>query len=162
MVFSRRLISIVAVLVSCALVTSGCAAGFNAPTNQQKATGNGRMATVGNIDVRAATIVIDPTKPGKAALVGTIINTAEKTDTFTELQVGAPIGTTIPTNLELAPQQPAQIGYNSELSVIIPTNELIKAGDFLTVRFIFANNDVIPLSLIVNNNDGVYSDVVVP
>lgn len=159
---SRRSITSIAAIVSFVVFTSGCAAGFNAPTNQQKATGNGRTATVGNIDVRAAAIVIDPTKPGKATLVGTLLNIGSQPDTFTELQVGAPIGTSVSTNIKLQPQQPAQIGFNSNLSVVIPTNEFVKAGDYLTVRFVFANNDVIPLSLIVNNNDGVYNDVVVP
>lgn len=150
------------ILISCALITSGCAAGFSAPTNQQKPTGNGRTATVGTIEVRGATVVVDPAKPATATFVGTIINTADQKDTLTALQVGSAIGTTIQTEIPLLKQQAAQIGYKSDQTISIPAKGALKAGDFVNVRLLFANNDAIPMSLLVNNNDGVYEGVSVP
>jgi len=151
-----------AVLLAFTLITSGCAIGFNAPTNQQKPTGNGRAATVGKIEVRAAAIVVDPAKPANASFVGTIINTAEQLDTFKALQVGSSVGTTVPADIQLKTQQAAQIGYESDLTITIPVSGALKAGEFVNVRLLFENNVAIPMSLLVSNNDGVYEGVSVP
>ena len=154
--------AMIALFISCALVTSGCAIGFDAPTNQQQPSGNGRTANVGAIEVRGATIVIDPKKPGHASFLGTIINTADAQDTFTALQVDPGAGTGVSATIALPKQQAAQIGFDSALTLGFQVNNAVKAGDYVKVHLVFENNDMIPMSLLVSNNDGTYQGVTVP
>jgi len=159
---ARKSIATVALFISCALITSGCAIGFDAPTNQQQPSGNGRTANVGAIEVRGATIVIDPKKPGHASFLGTIINTADTQDTLVALQVEPVAGTGISTNIDLPKQQPAQIGFDSVLRLGFQVKNGVRAGDYVKIRLIFKNNDMIEMSLLVSNNDGIYQGVTVP
>ena len=158
---SRQSIKLAALLISTALITSACAIGFNAPTNQQKASGNGRSANVDAIEVRGALVVIDPKKPGWGAFVGTIINTAPETDRFVGIELDPAIGRGAPNNNELKTQVPVQFGLPGQLSLPIKLNSVVKPGAFLPVQLDFQNNEAIPMNLLVENNDGIYSDVIV-
>jgi copper(I)-binding protein len=158
---ARTSFKLAALLVSTALLTSACAIGFDAATNQQNASGNGRSANVGTIEVRDATVVIDPTKPGHATFVGTLINKSSVPDKFFGLSLDPAVGTSAPLEVVLNKQEPAQFGFNSQLTLALTVSREVKAGSFITVFLGFANNKAITMNLLVEYNDGIYSGVTV-
>lgn len=159
---SRQSIKLAALLISTALLTSACATGFDAATNQQKASGNGRSANSDSIQVRNALIVIDPDKPGSGTFVGTIINTNVDSDKLIALELDPAAGSSVSVGEELAPQIPKSFGLPSgPLSLPVRLNPEVSAGTFVKVQLDFKNNAAIPMSLLVENNDGIYSDIVV-
>ena len=158
---SRQSIKIAALLVFSALLTSACAIGFNAGTSQQKASGNGRSADTGSIQVRGALIVVDPKKPGWGTFVGTIINTAADQDQFIGLEIDPANGTPSHTNEPLKTQEPAEFGLPGQKVLPIQLTANVKPGTLVSVLLDFQNNVAIPMNLLVENNDGIYSDIVV-
>lgn len=157
----RQSIKLVALLISTALLTSACAVGFNAATNLQNASGNGRSANVESIQVRGALIIVDPKKPGWGTFTGTIINTASEQDKFLALEIDPANGTSTRTSEVLNTQEPAQFGQIGKLSLPIKLTSEVKAGTLVNVLLDFENNSAIPMNLLVENNDGIYSDIVV-
>jgi len=182
---SRQSTKLAALLITTALITSACGIGFNAGTNQQQASGNGRSADIGSIQVRGALIVIDPKKPGWGTFVGTIINTAPEQDKFLGLVIDS-----APNELFESPdcikdqkvctlktQDPKHFGLPKQLSLPIKLNPDVHAGTFVKVQLVFENTQPITFqspkpgvpgantpdltSLLVENNDGIYSDIVV-
>jgi hypothetical protein len=158
---SRQSIKFATLLIATTLLTSACGIGFNAGTNQQKASGNGRSANVGTIQVRAALIVIDPAKPGLGTFAGTIINSAPEKDKFLGLTLDPTVGNALPANKVLKTQEPAQYGLPGQLSLPLHLTSEVKAGTLINVQLNFQNNEAIPMRLLVENNDGIYSGVVV-
>jgi len=157
---SRQSIKLAALLITTALITSACGIGFNAGTSQQKASGNGRSANVGTIEVRGALIVIDPKKPGLGTFAGTIINTAAEKDKFLGLAMDPVDGNALPVNQVLNTQEPAQFGLPGQLSLPLHLTSAVKAGTLIDVQLNFQNNEAIPMRLLVENNDGIYSGIV--
>ena len=179
---SRQNIKLAALLITTALLTSACGIGFNAGTNQQKASGNGRSADIGSIQVRGALIVIDPKKPGWGTFVGTIINTAPESDYFSGL-VDYSTGNLFKSpdcikdekKCILTTQDPKHFGLPNQLSLPIKLNSEVHAGTFVKVQLVFENTQPVtfqspkprvpganapePTSLLVENNDGIYSGI---
>jgi copper(I)-binding protein len=156
---SRQSIKIAALLITAALLTSACGIGFNAGTNQQKASGNGRSADIGSIQVRGALIVIDPKKPGWGTFVGTIINTAPEKDKFLGVELYPADGTSSRTQEILNTQEPAQFGTPGYRNLPVRLSTDVKAGTLINVLLDFKTNSAIPMKLLVENNDGIYSDI---
>ena len=153
---------VLAVAIASSLIVSGCATGFNAQTNIQGNSGNGRTANEGSIQIRNAVIVVDEKNPTSASLVATVINTASKADSLKSLEVDPAITVTA-TELELKSNQAVSIGYNSAVAIAFNATEAtLMPGRFIDVNFIFENNKSIKMSLLVVLNNEFYSDVVVP
>lgn len=149
-----------ALLIVIGLLTSACAAGFNAATNKQRVSGNGRSADVDAIQVRNAIIVKDAKTSGKAVLVATIINTAEDADSLAGLEIETDAGKSVPYEIALGPQEPVQFGLPKQNILPIELNDEVAAGTFVRVQLDFQNNAPVPMSLLVENNDGMYSDII--
>lgn len=158
---SRQSTKLVALLISSALLTSSCAVGFDAATNQQQASGNGRSANVDAIQVRGALIVIDPKNPGWGTFVATIINTSADQDEFLAVDLDQASGTSSRTSEVLNSQEPVQFGLPGQFSLPLQLTAEVKAGTLVNVLLEFKNNEAIPMSLLVENNDGIYSDIVI-
>ena len=161
---SRIHVKTFGLLVVIAVLTSGCAVGFGAATNQQKASGNGRSADVGHIQVRNALIVKDPSKPGAATFVGTIINSGSDTDKLQSLTVRDPhTGTPaiFSASKSLEPGDALAFGLKGQLSIPISLNPDLAAGSHVKVDLGFEINALIEMYLLVENNDGIYSEVTV-
>ena len=152
---------VLAVALASSLLVSGCAAGFDAQTNQQGNSGNGRTADVDNIQIRNAVIVVDEKSQETGTLVATIISKNES-----DLLVGIEINPSITatgSEIELKQDKAVAIGYNSETSIALSTTgAALTPGKFVDVNFVFGKNKSIKLSLLVVKNNGYYSDVVIP
>ncbi|MEN9742077.1 MAG: hypothetical protein RIR66_1033 [Actinomycetota bacterium] len=152
---------VLAVALASSLLVSGCAAGFDAQTNQQGNSGNGRTADVDNIQIRNAVIVVDEKNQETGTLVATIISKNES-----DLLVGIEIDPAITATgsaIELKKDMAVAIGYNSDTSIPLATiGAALTPGQFVDVNFVFGKNKSIKLSLLVVENTGYYSDVVIP
>ncbi len=152
---------VLAVALASSLLVSGCAAGFDAQTNQQGNSGNGRTADVDNIQIRNAVIVVDEKSQETGTLVATIISKNES-----DLLVGIEINPAITAGgsaIELKQDMAVAIGYNSDTSIALSTTgAALTSGQFVDVNFVFGKNKSIKLSLLVVENTGYYSDVVIP
>ena len=152
---------VLAVALASSLLVSGCAAGFDAQTNQQGNSGNGRTADVDNIQIRNAVIVVDEESQETGTLVATIISKNES-----DLLVGIEINPAITATgsaIELKQDMAVAIGYNSETSIALSTTgAALTPGQFVDVNFVFGKNKSMKLSLLVVENTGYYSDVVIP
>lgn len=150
------------IALASSLLVSGCATGFNAQTNKQGPSGNGRTADVDGIKIRNAVIIVDKDDQSRATLIATVLNTAKETDLLKTVEVDPAI-TVAMTEIELKKNDAISIGYNSEVAITFTTlGKSLAPGQFVDVKFIFANNNSIELSLLVMANTEYYSDVVVP
>ena len=166
----KRLMGIVLVF-TCIASATGCAIGFGARTNSQKPSGNGRYLTVGDLEIRGATIVADPKDPSKGVLLATIYNSGQTDDEF--VTVNEPPASLDPKDIEqYGPLDPdatrisggkalvIRPGRNPQFSVpLISPKGLLKPGNFVAVNFNFKQTPDADLKLLVNANDGIYSDV---
>jgi len=154
----KRFVGIALALVTLS-ATTGCATGFSAHTNSQKPSGNGRFATAGNLEIRDATIVANPKDPSKGTLLVTIYNSGQENDAVIGIS-SAEIASQSKQSIELPALRPVQIGYNSTTNVALSsaTGSLI-TGNLVPLTFYFANTPSLPMNLLVNVNDGIYSGV---
>ncbi len=77
---ARKNTAVTAFLSAAVLLLSGCATGFDAATNTQGDSGNGRSVDVGALQIRNATVVVDPADTSRATVLMTIINTDDATN----------------------------------------------------------------------------------
>lgn len=152
-------------MVTSMISLTGCAIGFNAPTNQQGPSGNGVSVNVGALEIRNATLVADPKDPNRAVLVATLINTGStqevlKAVTAPNLMNGQFPYTNLGSGLELRANQSTLIGDSSTNSVQLRgfQSEFV-TGAYVDVTFEFEQTESQTLSLLVNPNDGIYADV---
>ncbi len=151
-----------AIALAGTLTLSGCALGFNAGTETQGNSGNGRTADVGAIQVRNATVIVDAKDKTRATLLATMINIGDTEDVLKSVEVDPAIKVTS-SEIKLIDKLPVSIGYNSDVKVLFTTTGSgFTAGKFIDVTFVFANNESIKMSLLVKENVGYYSDVEIP
>ena len=100
-----------AIALASSLGLTGCATGFDAATNTQGNSGNGRTANVDNIQIRNAVIVVDAEDPTRATLIATVRNVGEETETLSSIEMDPAITVTM-DEIELANGNAVSIGYN--------------------------------------------------
>lgn len=155
---SKRLV-VLAATTAVALSLSGCALGFDAGTNVKVIPGNGASLNVDGIQIRGAGIVIDKASPTHATFIGTVINKG-KTDFSVVGISGAGITEAGNVNVPVASGAIAQFGYESDHTIAFTGN--FNPGHWVDVQLLLNGAKPVSLKLMVNNNDGVYADVVVP
>ena len=151
-----------AIALASSIGLSGCATGFNAATNTQGNSGNGRTANVDNIQIRNAVIVVDAEDPTRATLIATVRNVGEATETLKSIEMDPAITVTM-EEIELAKGSAVSIGYNSDVKVALTSvGKSLIAGQWTDVKFVFGSNEPIQMSLIVKPNKDYYADVEIP
>lgn len=157
----KRFVGIALALVTISSAT-GCAIGFGANTTLQKPSGDGRFTTAGDLEIRGATIVADPNDPSKGTLLVTIYNGGETDDALIGVTSNEVTGQST-SAIALPAGQAVRIGFNSTEAVALKSaNNLLVAGSFVALNLNFANTPSAELKLLVNANDGIYSDVKIP
>jgi copper(I)-binding protein len=151
-----------AIALASSLALTGCAVGFDAGTETQGNSGNGRTADVGNIQIRNAVLVADENDQTRATLVATIINKGDSEDSLKSIDAGQTIKVSL-SEITLINRLPVSIGYNSEIFVLFTTiGKSLAPGQFVDVTLSFGKNESIKMSLLVTPNTDYYSDVVIP
>ena len=152
----------IAITLASSLALTGCATGFNAATNTQGNSGNGRTANVDNIQIRNAVIIVDAEDPTRATLIATVRNIGEETETLKTIEMDPAINVTM-DEIELVSGKAVSIGYNSDVKIALSSlGKSLVSGQWTDVKFVFANNQAIELSLLVKPNKDYYSDVEIP
>ena len=151
-----------AIALASSLALTGCATGFDAATNTQGNSGNGRTANVDNIQIRNAVIVVDAQDPTRATLIATVRNVGEVSETLKSIEMDPAITVTMEA-IELAKGGTVSIGYNSDVKVALTSvGKSLIAGQWTDVKFVFGTNAPIEMSLLIKPNKDYYADVEIP
>jgi copper(I)-binding protein len=152
-----------AALSAVALLLGGCAAGFNAATNAQGNSGNGRSADVGSLQIRNATVVVDPADPTRATVLMTIINNDDATD---DVLIGIATADSVSVEEEVKISLPKRgvvnIGFKSDYRIVLTNLSGLVAGEFVNVSLMLESGQSVPLSLLINEKTGIYSETEIP
>ena len=160
---SRKHFAVAVVLSAATLLTSGCAAGFDAATNTQRDSGNGRSVDVGSLQIRSATVVVDPADPTRASVLMTIINSdAALDDTLIGIATADTVGVEGEVRISLPAKQVVDIGFNSELRIVLTSASGLVPGQFVNVSLILDSGQSVPLSMVINEKTGIYADIEIP
>lgn len=161
---SRKNIALAAFLSVGVLLLSGCATGFDAATNTQGDSGNGRSVDVGAIQIRNATVVVDSTDTSRATILMTVINTDDATeDLLNGVAAEESVGVVGDIDIPLPPKDVVNVGFESEYRIVLTsdTDGLIP-GRFVNLSFVFASGQSAPMSLLINEKSGFYSETEIP
>jgi len=161
---ARKNIAVAAFLSAAVLLISGCAAGFDAATNTQGDSGNGRSMDVGALQIRNATIVVDPADTSRATVLMTIINTdASSDDVLDGVAAAKSVGVVGEVNIPLPHKEVVNIGFESEYRIVLTSvTGGLEPGIFVNLSFMFASGQSAPMSLLVNEKSGYYADFDIP
>lgn len=160
---SRKHFVCAVVLSAATLMSSGCAAGFDAATNTQRDSGNGRSVDVGSLQIRSATVVVDPADPTRASVLMTIINNDDTLDdTLIGIATDDAVGLEGEIRISLPARKVVDIGFNSELRIVLTSTSKLLAGQFVNVSLILESGQSVPLSMVINEKTGVYADIEIP
>jgi hypothetical protein len=159
----RKQLVLAIVISATTLLLSGCAAGFNAATNTQRDSGNGRSIDVGSLQIRNATIVVDLADPTRATVLMTIIN---NDDAVAEILTGVEVADNVRVEefllIALPAKQVVNIGFDSEYRIALTGTAGFVPGQFLDVSFILKSGQSVPLSILINEKTGIYADIEIP
>ena len=159
----RKQLVLAIVFSAATLLLSGCAAGFNAATNTQRDSGNGRSVDVGSLQIRNATIVVDLADPTRATVLMTIIN---NDDAVAEILTGVEVADDVRVEefllITLPAKQVVNIGFDSEYRIALTGTAGFVPGQFLDVSFILKSGKSVPLSILINEKTGIYADIEIP
>jgi len=161
---ARKNFAVAALLSAAVLVLSGCATGFNAATNAQGDSGNGRSVDVGAIQIRNATVVADAADPSRATVLMTVINTDDaKDDVLNGVVVADSVSVAGEVSIPLSSKDVVNVGFDSEYRIVITSvgNEL-KPGTYVNLSFQFASGQSVPMSLLINDKSGFYEEIEIP
>ena len=141
---------------------SGCALGFNSPTQRQKPSTDGINVNAGAIQVRNALLVVDPAHPKTAALTATLVNTSDVDETLDSIAGAGDVKGARFAPITIPAGQTVQIGFNSDSAVALYSASAIAISVYQPVTLVFSKSAATSLSLLVNPNTGQYADVSIP
>jgi hypothetical protein len=161
---ARKNIAVAAFLSAAVLLLSGCATGFDAATNTQGDSGNGRSVDVGALQIRNATVVVDPADITRATVLMTIINTDESVDDVLDgVAAAKTVGVVGEVNIPLPHKDVVNVGFDSEYRIVLTSvTGGLEPGTFVNLSFMFSSGQSAPMSLIINEKAGFYSDIEIP
>lgn len=152
-----------AAISAVALLLSGCAAGFNAATNAQGNSGNGRSADVGSLQIRNATVVVDPADATRATVLMTIINNDDAMDdVLIGIATADSVSVEAEVNISLPKREVVNIGFESDYRIVLTSLSGLVAGEFVNVSLMLQSGQSVPLSLLINEKTGIYSKTDIP
>jgi len=161
---ARKNIAVAAFLSAAVLLLSGCATGFDAATNTQGDSGNGRSMDVGALQIRNATVVVDPADASRATVLMTVINTDDAVDdVLNGVAAAKSVGLAGEVNIPLPSKEVVNVGFESDYRIVLTsvTGEL-EPGTYVNLSFLFASGQSAPMSLLINEKSGFYEDIEIP
>jgi hypothetical protein len=161
---ARKNIAVAAFVSAAALLLSGCATGFDAATNTQGDSGNGRSVDVGAIQIRNATVVVDSEDTSRATVLMTVINTDDAVDdVLNGVAAAKSVGVVGEVNVPLPHKSAVNIGFESEYRIVLSSiGDDLTPGKFVNLSFMFAGGQSAPMSLLINEKSGFYADIEIP
>jgi len=164
LIMARKNIAVAAFLSAAVLLLSGCATGFDAATNAQGDSGNGRSVDVGAIQIRNATVVVDSADKTRATVLMTVINTDNATDdVLNGVAAAKSVGVAGEVNIPVAHKSTVNVGFESDYRIVLTSvTRGLEPGTYVNLSFMFAGGQSAPMSLLVNEKSGFYADIVIP
>ena len=161
---ARKNIAVAAFLSAAVLLLSGCATGFDAATNTQGDSGNGRSMDVGALQIRNATIVVDPADTSRATVLMTVINTDDSVDDVLDgVAAAKSVGVVGEVNIPLPHKEVVNVGFESEYRIVLTSvTGGLEPGVFVNLSFMFVSGQSAPMSLLVNEKAGFFADIEIP
>ena len=154
----KNLKSAISALFGALLVVglAGCnASGPDAPTRTVRQVTDGVEATSGSI--KAVTVLLVTQDDGSAVLVGTIVNTADESDSIIEITANGIAGEISTTTLEK--NSPVIFAGDSANSTANFTGLNAKASSHVDLVITFANAEPMKLKPLVREKSEVYANV---
>lgn len=111
------------------LITAGCATGFDAATQTQQPTGNGRYLEIGELLVQNLVVVAGETN---SALLMTILNQSDQADQLIALSIAEQ---PILSDVAIAPNQ--ILAYGNASNPAVNFANVAKAGGYVPIRMEF-------------------------
>ena len=161
---ARKHFALAAAFSAAILLLSGCATGFDAATNNQPDSGNGRSVDVGALQIRNASVIVDPMDTSRATVIMTVINNDKANDdVLNGVAAAKTLGVAGEVNIPLPHMQVVKVGYESEYRIVLTSvSGALEPGQFVDVSLMFASGQSAPLSMLVNANTGIYADIEIP
>jgi len=161
---ARKYLAAAALLSAGVLLLSGCATGFDAATSAQGNSGNGRSADVGAIQIRNATVVVDPTDTSRATVLMTVINTDQATDdVLNGVAPAESVGVAGVVNIPIPNKDVVKVGFESDYRIVLTSADGgLEPGNYVNLSFIFASGQSVPMSLLINEKSGFYAEIEIP
>jgi hypothetical protein len=167
---TRRFASVAISAIVVAVSVTGCAAGFNATTNQPYAPSNGSVAQIGNLRIRNV-VIVQSVDGGLSQLYATIVSigggadgngtvgglpTSAEPDSLTGITVTGAGAVAIPGGqITIPPGTAVALGPNG--SHIFLDSFTRKQGEIATVTLSFATAGTVSLSALVMNDTSLVS-----
>lgn len=161
---ARKNIAVAAFVSAAVLLLSGCATGFDAATNTQGDSGNGRSVDIGALQIRNATVVVDSADTSRATVLMTVINTDDAIDdVLNGVAAAKSVGVVGEVNVPLPHKSATNIGFESEYRIVLTSiTGGLEPGTFVNLSFMFASGQSAPMSLLINEKSGFYADIEIP
>ncbi|MFZ9751081.1 MAG: hypothetical protein ACO3DX_03545 [Candidatus Nanopelagicales bacterium] len=134
------------------LLTSGCATGFDAATQQQSPTGNGRYLTIGDLSVQNLTVVAGESN---AALLMKIFNDTTTEDRLIELSVNNQAvlsDIAVPANTKVA--------YGNATNPALTFPATIQPGGYVPIKMQFEQAGIYEATVLVVPPNNQYAGIV--
>lgn len=159
----RKTFAFAVILSTVTALLAGCASGFDAATTTQRDSGNGRSADVGSLQIRSATVIVDPADPTRATVLMTIINNDDTLDdALIEIATAEGVAVESEVLIALPARQVVNIGFDSEYRIVLTSESGLVPGQFVNVSFILQSGQSVPLSMLVHEKTGIYSETEIP
>ncbi|MEI2730264.1 MAG: hypothetical protein V9E85_14280 [Candidatus Nanopelagicales bacterium] len=154
----KRIAVVVAGLAAVPLL-AGCFNGFDAQTSNQPPSGDGLSTQVGNIQIRSAVWVRNPSNATSFVLSATFVNTGSTPDALTGITTD-PKGTVAITggSIPLASYTESRSGSKSGQNVNL-TGAVVPNSGYVQTTFTFANAGAVTGSVMVVPQEGIYASV---
>jgi len=123
------------------LLTTGCATGFDAATQQQDPTGNGRYLEVGEISVQNFVVVAGTSS---SAVLLKIFNDTAQADRLIEMTINNQ-----PVLSDLLIPANTKIAYGNSSNPALQIQQATQPGGYLPVTIEFENAGIIETSVLV-------------
>lgn len=135
------------------LTATGCAAGFDAPTNEPYNPTNGAEGRAGDVKLRNVLVVQEGVGPlARDEVYAVLVNVGSKADVLTDVQVQGAATVTLSTPLVPIPKQGlVRIGGESDLEATLVGSRLIP-GKLTTVTFTFRDGGIAELDGVLVQN----------
>ena len=134
------------------LFTAGCATGFDAATQTQQPTGNGRYLEIGELSVQNLVVVAGETN---SALLMKIFNESDQADRLIALSVAE---RPVLSDVAIAPNQILAYGNSSNPAVNFAN--VAKAGGYVPIRIEFEAAGIYETTVLVVAPTNQYSGLV--
>lgn len=157
----RRYAALVAALLAVVLpLGAGCAAGFQAQTDDVQGSSAGASAHLGNLKIANALLVEDPAGGRVSSVVATVVNDGEQSEQLTTIEVngqaaGLPSGgSEVPSHgvLAIGSSDGEQVGVEGALA----------PGSFAAMTMTFRDAGSVTLQVLLLAAEGPYATITPP